>query len=140
MKLWWESEGSMQTAYENGDVVGGMYYNDMANQMIRGGAEIRSIFPQEGGVIDFGSWCQPKTSARVEEAREFVNFMCAPSTQALLTRKMGTAPLVDRRLTGLTDAEFARVSSDRQPIAVAVQARMRSLDFMRREFAKMLTS
>jgi len=137
-RLWWESEGSMQTAYENGDVVGGMYFNDAANQMSRDGTRIASIFPDEGGVIDFGSWCQPAASTRVEEAHAFVDFMSAPATQALLTRTMGTAPLVDRRLTDLTDEEFGAVSSDRAPIALAVRARMRSLDVMKREFERML--
>lgn len=138
VKVWWDSERSMQTAYENGDVVGGMYFNDAANQMARDGAAIASIFPEEGGVIDFGSWCQPVASTKIEEAQEFINFMSAPATQALLTRTIGTAPLVSRGLTGLSDDEFAAVSSDRAPIGLAVQARMRSANFMKREFERML--
>jgi putative spermidine/putrescine transport system substrate-binding protein len=66
--------------------------------------------------------------------------MCTPAAQAMMTRRLGTAPLVDRRLTDLTDAEFAAASSDRPPIALAVRARTRSLDFMNRQFVAMLTS
>lgn len=140
VRLWWDSEGSMQTAYENGDVLGGMYFNDFANRMARDGTEILSIFPEEGGVVDFASWCQPATSTKVEEAARFVNFMSAPATQALLARTLGTAPLVRRGLTDLGDAEFAAMSSDRPPIRIALQARMRSLDIMQRAFARMLVS
>lgn len=140
VKLWWESEGMMQDAYESEEIVGGMYFHDVAGRMARDGTEIASIFPAEGGVIDFGSWCQPASSTKIEEAQEFIDFMSAPATQAMMTRKIGTAPLVDRALTDLTEAEFATASSDRPPIAIATAARLRSLELMNRQFARMLTS
>lgn len=140
VKVWWESEGTMQTAFENDEILGGMYFHDVANVMAHNGAQVVSIFPKEGGVIDFGSWCQPAASTKVDEAHEFINFMCTPAAQAMMTRKCRTAPLVDRKLTDLTEAEFAGVSSDIPPIAIAVQARARLLDFMDREFTRMLTS
>ncbi len=57
----------------------------------------------------------------------------------MMTRKIGTAPLVDRELTGLTDA-VAAASSDRPPISIAVEARAQRLDFINLQFAKMLAS
>jgi putative spermidine/putrescine transport system substrate-binding protein len=138
VKLWWNSEGEMQVAYENREILGGMYFHDVAGLMARDGTAIASIFPDEGGVIDFGSWCQPASSTKVEEAEAFVDFMCSPAAQATMTRRMGTAPLIDRRLTDLSDAEFRGASSDRPPIAIAVDARARLADFMNRQFIRML--
>lgn len=140
VKLWWESEGTMQTAYENDEVIGGMYFHDVAGVMARSGVPVVSIFPEEGGVIDFGSWCQPVASTRIEEAQEFINFTCQPAIQALMTRKIGTAPLVERKMMDLTDAEFAAASSERPPIAMDVRSRLKLLSFMDGQFTKMLAS
>ena len=140
VKLWWDSEGMMESAYVAGDVAGGMYFNDVARLMARNGASIMSIFPTEGAVIDFASWCQPASSTKIVEAELFVDFMCMPTTQATIARKVGAPPIVDRRLTDLTDAEFAEVASDRAPIAMAVDARLRASDLMNRQFLAMLTS
>jgi putative spermidine/putrescine transport system substrate-binding protein len=140
VRLWWDSEGAMQTAYEDGQILGGMYFDDFASRMAHDGTEIASIFPEEGAVVDFASWSQPAASTKVEEAAQFVNFMSAPETQAALARTVGTAPLLRRDLTGPSDAEFKARSGDRPPIRIAVQARLRSLGMMQREFAKMLIS
>lgn len=138
--VWWESEGTMQTAYENDEVIGGMYYHDVAGVMARSGVPVVSLFPKEGAVIDFGSWCQPTASTKVPEAEEFINFMCSAQAQQLMTRNIGTAPLLDRALTDLTPAEFAAVSGDVPPISIAVDQRLEHLDFMDAQFTKMLTS
>jgi len=138
--VWWESEGTMQTAYENDEVIGGMYYHDVAGVMARSGVPVVSIFPKEGAVIDFGCWCQPAASTKIAEAEEFVNFMCSATAQQLMTRNIGTAPLIDRALTDLTAQEFAAVSGDIPPISIAVDARLEHLDFMDAQFTKMLTS
>lgn len=138
--LWWESEGTMQTAYENDEVIGGMYFHDVAGVMARGGVPVVSIFPTEGGVVDFGCMCQPSASTKGDEAEEFVNFLCTPQAQQLMSRNIGTGPLLDRKLLDLTDAEFAATSSDHPPIQIAVKARLEHLDFMDAQFTKMLTS
>lgn len=138
--VWWESEGTMQTAYENDEVIGGMYYHDVAGVMAKGGTPVVSLFPKEGAVIDFGSWCQPSASKKIAEAEAFIDFMCSAEAQQLMTRNIGTAPLIDRSLTDLTAAEFAAVSGDVPPISIAVAARIDHLDFMDAQFTKMLTS
>lgn len=138
VKLWWESEGTMQTAYENDEVIGGMYFYDVANTMAKSGVPVKAIFPKEGGLIDFGSWCQPSASTKAAEAEEFINFMCTPAAQALMTRKCHTAPLIDRKMTDLTDAEFAEVSTDHKPIERATAQRAKHLDFMDAQFTKLL--
>jgi putative spermidine/putrescine transport system substrate-binding protein len=140
VKLWWDSEGTMQTAYENDEVIGGMYFHDVAGVMAKSGTPVVSIFPQEGGVIDFGSWCQPSASTKTAEADQFVNFMCTPAAQALMSRHVGSAPLIDVKSTDLTPAEFAAVSSETPPITMAVEATVKHIDFMEAQFTKMLTS
>jgi putative spermidine/putrescine transport system substrate-binding protein len=77
---------------------------------------VRSTFPEEGGVLDSGSWCVSKASAALAEAQTFVDYMCRPEIQAELSRKVGTAPTVRRDLLDLTDEEFAAVASDVPPI------------------------
>lgn len=139
VKLWWESEGTMQTAFENGEVIGGTYFHDVAGVMAKNGTPVKSIFPKEGGMIDFGSWCQPSASTKAEEACEYINFMCSPEAQQLMARNVGCAPIIARDKTDLTDAEFAAVSSDVPPILTEVEARLDNLDFMTAEFTKMVT-
>jgi putative spermidine/putrescine transport system substrate-binding protein len=139
-KVWWSDEGTMQTAYENDEVVGGMYFYDVAHVMKRNGTSVTPIMPKEGGVIDIGSWCQPSASTKTEEAEEFINFMSQPAMHALLSRKIGTAPLIARDRLDLTDAEFDAVSSNIPPLQIAVAERMQHQDFMDAQFTKMLTS
>ncbi len=138
--VWWESEGTMQTAYENDEVIGGMYFHDVAGVMARSGIPVVSVFPAEGGIEDFGCMCQPSASTKHDEAEEFINFLCTPQAQALMSRNIGTGPLLDRKLLDLTDAELAATSSDHPSIPIAVKPRLDHLDFMDAEFTKMLTS
>ena len=80
------------------------------------GFPVRSTFPKEGGVNDSGLWAIPRTSEKAEEAHVFMDFMCQPEIQSLMSRNVGTAPTVHRDLLDLTDEEFAFVSSDISPI------------------------
>lgn len=108
--LWWSAESQMEQAMKNGDVIGGMYYHDVSQLMAADGFSIQSIFPKEGNPQDYGSWCLSALSEKNAEAEEFINFSSDPATQALMSRKIGTAPLVDKSKTDLTDEEFEFVS------------------------------
>ncbi len=108
--LWWSAESQMEQAMKNEDVVGGMYYHDVATLMAAEGFLIASVFPKEGNPQDYGSWCLSSLSEKTEEALEFMTFSSDPATQALMSRKIGTAPLVDKSATDLTDEEFTAVS------------------------------
>lgn len=108
--LWWSAESQMEQSMKNEDVIGGIYYHDVAGLMAAEGFPIASIFPKEGNPRDYGSWCLSPLSEKTEEALEFMTFSSDPATQALMSRKIGTAPLVDKALTDLTDEEFAAVS------------------------------
>jgi putative spermidine/putrescine transport system substrate-binding protein len=139
-KLWWESEGTMQTALENGEVKGGVYFADVAATLKASGTPLSIIFPKEGAVMDFGSWCQPAASTKVAEADAFINFMCSPQAQNLIARKVNAPPLIRRELLDLTSEEFNRVSSEIPPITTNYEARAQHLDFMATNFTKMISS
>lgn len=108
--LWWSAESQMEQAMKNADIIGGMYYHDVAQLMAADGFPINSIFPKEGNPQGYGSWCLSSLSEKTAEAQEFINFSSDPATQALMSRMIGTAPLVDKSKTDLTDEEFASVS------------------------------
>ena len=64
---------------------------------------MRSTFPKEGGIQDSGCWALSRASAKTEEAHVFIDYMCQPSIQATLSRKVGTAPTVKRELLDLAE-------------------------------------
>ncbi|UCG06211.1 MAG: ABC transporter substrate-binding protein [Desulfobacterales bacterium] len=116
VKLWYRDEGQFQQALQSGEIPMGQYYHDVAGLAAADGHPVRSTFPKEGGVYDSGSWAVSKASKKLKEAYIFIDYMCRPEIQAKLSRKVGTAPTVRRDVSGLTDAEFASVSSEITPI------------------------
>lgn len=135
--LWWNAESQMEQSMKNGDVIGGQYYLDVANLMALDGFPIAATFPKEGNVQDYGSWCLSAGSEKAEEAAEFMNFSSLPEIQALMSRKIGTAPLVDKSLTDLTDDEFAFVSGS-PSIKPAYEAYLDNGTFIKESWDKML--
>jgi putative spermidine/putrescine transport system substrate-binding protein len=108
--LWYSAESQMEQALKNFDVIGGMYFHDVAGLMAADGHPIASIFPKEGNVIDYNSWTLSQGSEMVDEAHEFIAFSCLPETQAIMSRNIGTAPVVDPAKTDLTAGEMASVA------------------------------
>lgn len=116
VKLWYRDEGQFQQALQSGEIPMGQYYHDVAGLAAADGHPVRSTFVKEGGVYDSGSWAVSKASKKLKDAYVFIDYMCRPEIQAKMSRKVGTAPTVKRDVTGLTDKEFASVSSDIPPI------------------------
>ncbi|MBW4983922.1 extracellular solute-binding protein [Mameliella sp. CS4] len=135
--LWWSAESQMEQSMKNGDVIGGQYYLDVANLMMADGFPIKPIFPKEGNPQDYGSWCLSSLSDKADEAAEFINFSSDPATQALMSRKIGTAPLLDQSKTDLTDEEFAFVSGT-PSIRPAYEAYLDKETFIKESWDKML--
>lgn len=135
--LWWSAESQMEQSMKNGDVIGGQYYLDVANLMALDGFPIQAVFPKEGNPQDYGSWCLSSLSEKGDEAAEFINFSSDPATQALMSRKIGTAPLVDKSKTDLTDEEFAFVSGT-PSIKPAYEAYLDKETFIKESWDKML--
>jgi putative spermidine/putrescine transport system substrate-binding protein len=140
VKLWWQDEGTMQTALINDEVIGGIYFNDTAQTMIKSGTAVRSIFPREGAVQATNYWCQPSASTKIDEAQEYINFCCTPEAQQLIARFVGSAPVMDWHQTNLTDQEFLTIASNIKPIYAATEARFRFTDYMEQQFTRMLTA
>jgi putative spermidine/putrescine transport system substrate-binding protein len=140
VKLWWQDEGSMQTALLNDDVAGGTYMHDTAMVMARSGTPVRSIFPKEGAVESTNYWCVPNSSTKVAEAHEFINFCCTPEAQELIARYVGSAPVLDHSRLRLTAQELSAVCAPNPSIRAATEARFQFTDYMEREFTRMVTS
>lgn len=140
VKIWWKAENVMQNALQNEEVVAGMYYHDVTGLMAAEGFPVVSLFPKESNPIGYGSWCLSSASEKIDEAHEFVNFSCDPATQAMMSRNIGTAPLVAQSVTDLTDEEFAAVASAMPPIVPAYEAYLSMGTFISDAWNKMLTS
>lgn len=137
--LWWSAESQMEQGMKNEDVVGGIYYHDVAGIMAAEGFPIASLFPKEGNPQDYGSWCLAAGSSKAAEAAEFIDFSSDPATQALMSRKIGTAPLLPQSGTDLTDEEFAAVSGT-PAITPAYEAYLDMGEFIKETWEKMLAA
>ena len=135
--LWWSAESQMEQSMKNGDVIGGQYYLDVANLMAADGFPIAAVFPKEGNPQDYGSWCLSAISDKADEAAAFIDFSSDPATQALMSRMIGTAPLVAREKTDLTEEEFAMVSGT-PSIRPAYEAYLDNETFIKETWDKML--
>jgi len=140
VKLWWQDEGTMQTALSNEDVIGGTYMHDTAMVMARNGTPVRSIFPKEGAVSNTNYWCQPGASLKIAEAEEFLSFCCTPEAQELIARHVGSAPVLERAKLRLSDQEFSAVSASTPQIPTATEVRFKFTDYMEQQFTKMVTA
>lgn len=137
--LWWSAESQMEQQMKNEDVIGGMYYHDVAGLMAADGFPIASIFPKEGNPVSFGCWSLSEGSTKADEAAEFISYSCDPATQALMSRMIGTAPLVAQSMTDLTDEEFGAVSGSPQ-IQMNYLAYIDNETFMKDAWDRMLAS
>ena len=116
VRLWYRDEGQFQQALETGEIPMGQYYHDVTGLAASQGKPVRSTFPKEGGVLDSGAWTISPVSKKIEQSYAFINFMCRPDVQDLVSRKLGTVPTVKREHLTLTDEEFAAVSTEIPPI------------------------
>ena len=138
VRLWYRDEGQFQQALQAGEIPMGQYYHDVTGLAAAEGQPVRSTFPQEGGVLDSGSWCVSKASQALAEAHVFIDYMCRPEIQAQLSRKVGTAPTVRRDLVDLTDAEFAAVASQIPPIIPRYDLYVERSDWLNQKWTEMI--
>jgi putative spermidine/putrescine transport system substrate-binding protein len=138
VRLWYRDEGQFQQALESGEIPMGQYYHDVTGLAAAQGQPVRSTFPQEGGVLDSGSWVVPRAAAAVDQAQTFIDYMARPEIQAKLARFVGTAPTVPRELTDLSDEEFAAVSSDIPPILPVYDLYLDRADWVNQQWTEMI--
>jgi putative spermidine/putrescine transport system substrate-binding protein len=140
VRLWYRDEGQFQQALESGEIPMGQYYHDVTGLAAANGQPVRSTFPQEGAVLDSGSWVVSKASQMVEQAQVFIDYMARPEIQAKLSRNVGTAPTVHRELTDLTDEEFATVASEAPPILPRYDLYVERADWVNQKWSEMITA
>jgi len=138
VRLWYRDEAQFEQSLKSGEIPMGQYYHDVTGLAAADGNPVRSTFPQEGGILDSGSWAVSRASEKVEEAHEFINYMCQPAIQAILSRKVGTSPTVKRDLLDLTAEEFAAVSSDIDPIIPRYEMYQQQSDFLNQKWTEMI--
>ena len=138
VRLWYRDEAQFEQSLKSGEIPMGQYYHDVTGLAAADGQPVRSTFPKEGGIMDSGCWALSRASSKVEEAHVFINYMSQPKIQALLSRKVGTAPTVKRDLLDLTAEEFAAVSSDIDPIIPRYDLYTSKADWLNQKWTEMI--
>nr|WP_087149208.1 ABC transporter substrate-binding protein [Pararhizobium antarcticum] len=138
VRLWYRDEAQFEQSLKSGEIPMGQYYHDVTGLAAADGNPVRSTFPKEGGIQDSGCWALSRASTKVEEAHVFIDYMSQPSIQAILSRKVGTSPTVKRELTDLTDAEFASVSSDIDPIIPRYDLYQTKSDWLNQKWTELI--
>ncbi|MCR6498112.1 ABC transporter substrate-binding protein [Shinella sp. CPCC 101442] len=138
VRLWYRDEAQFEQSLKSGEIPMGQYYHDVTGLAAADGQPVRSTFPKEGGIMDSGCWALSRASSKVEEAHIFINYMSQPKIQALLSRKVGTAPTVKRDLIDLTAEEFAAVSSDIDPIIPRYDLYTTKADWLNQKWTEMI--
>ncbi|MCL6707753.1 ABC transporter substrate-binding protein [Pseudomonas sp. R2.Fl] len=138
VRLWYRDEAQFEQALKSGEIPMGQYYHDVTGLAAADGHPVRSTFPKEGGIQDSGCWALSRASTKTEEAHLFIDYMCQPSIQALMSRKVGTAPTIKRELLDLTDEEFAAVSSDIEPITPRYDLYQSKSDWLNQKWTELI--
>ncbi len=138
VRLWYRDEAQFEQALKSGEIPMGQYYHDVTGLAASEGHPVRSTFPKEGGILDSGSWAVSRASKKLDEAHEFINYMCQPSVQATLSRKVGTSPTVKRELLDLNEKEFAAVSTDIDPIIPRYDLYQTKSDWLNQKWTEMI--
>ncbi|MGH6946249.1 MAG: ABC transporter substrate-binding protein [Kiloniellales bacterium] len=138
VRLWYRDEAQFEQALKSGEIPMGQYYHDVTGLAAADGHPVRSTFPKEGGVLDSGSWAVSRASKKGEAAHIFIDYMCQPSVQATVTRKVGTAPTVQRKLMDLTDEEFAAASSEILPIIPRYDLYQSKSDWLNQKWTELI--
>lgn len=139
VRLWYRDEGQFEQALKSGEIPMGQYYHDVAGLAAGDGHPVRTTFPKEGGVSDAGSWCISRASKQGERGMEFINYMCQAEVQAKLARMVGTAPIIPRAMTGLSDDEFNAVSSEIDPILPRYDIYDNDADWINQRWTEMIS-
>ncbi len=138
VRLWYRDEAQFEQALKSGEIPMGQYYHDVTGLAAADGHPVRSTFPQEGGILDSGSWAVSRASDKLEEAYVFIDYMSQPEVQSLMSRRVGTAPTVRRDLLDLSDEEFAAVSSEIEPIIPRYDLYMSRGDWLNEKWTEMI--
>ncbi len=140
VKLWYSDEGQFQSMLQSGELTGGQYYHDVTQVMIADGFPMRSTFPKEGGIIDFGAWCMLTSTDKSDVCYEFINWCASPEAQTTTTENLWTAPVLPRdMLPNLSDEAFNLASSETPPITIQYDVYVENGDWIAEKWQELLT-
>ena len=139
VRLWYRDEAQFEQALKSGEIPMGQYYHDVTGLAAADGNPVRSTFPKEGGISTAAAG-RSSASQKIEEAHVFIDYMCQPSIQALMSRNVGTAPTVSAAVTDLTEEEFAAVSSDIPPIIPRYDLYRRKSDWLNQKWTELIVA
>ena len=138
VRLWYRDEAQFEQGLKSGEIPMGQYFHDVTRLAVKDGFPVRSTMPVEGGIYDYGSWAVTKAAASsLDLAHVYIDYMCQASTQAKLARKLGSALVIDRGLTDLTDEEFNSVASDIDPVTPHYEMQALKTDFINQVWSEM---
>ena len=109
VKLFYRDEAQAQQAFNTGEVSLGQFYHDITTFAASQGEPLRSVFPDEGAILDSGFWAVTQTTENLGGCVAFIDYFCRPEIQAELARTLGTTPTAKRELMDLTDEEYEAV-------------------------------
>jgi putative spermidine/putrescine transport system substrate-binding protein len=109
VKLFYRDEAAAQQAFNTGEVSLGQFYHDITTFAASQGEPLRSVFPDEGAILDSGFWAVTQTTENLGGCVAFIDYFCRPEIQAELARTLGTTPTAKRELMDLTDEEYEAV-------------------------------
>ena len=138
VRLWYRDEAQFEQGLKSGEIPMGQYFHDVTRLAVKDGFPVRSTMPVEGGIYDYGSWAVTKAAvSSLDLAHVYIDYMCQASTQAKLARKLGSALVIDRGLTDLTDEEFNSVASDIDPVTPHYEMQALKTDFINQVWSEM---
>lgn len=138
VRLWYRDEAQFEQGLKSGEIPMGQYFHDVTRLAVKDGFPVRSTMPVEGGIYDYGSWAVTKAAvSSLDLAHVYIDYMCQASTQAKLARKLGSALVIDRALTDLTDEEFNSVASNIDPVTPHYEMQALKTDFINQVWSEM---
>jgi putative spermidine/putrescine transport system substrate-binding protein len=142
VKLWWRDESTAQPAFNSGEVSLGQFYHDITTYAASQGEPLRSVFPEEGAILDSGFWHISANSEEVAASHAFIDSMCQPEIQAELARTLGTSPVVDREHMDLSAEEYEAVSGPGPDAALRPEYRIYDEleDWIDQQWSEMIVS
>jgi putative spermidine/putrescine transport system substrate-binding protein len=142
VKLWYRDEAQAQQAFNTGEVSLGQFYHDITTFAASQGEPLRSVFPDEGAILDSGFWAVTKTSENLPGAIAFIDYFSRPEIQAELARTLGTTPTAKQELMDLTAEEYEAVGGPGPEVALRPKYEMYDEweDFIDQQWTEMILS
>lgn len=105
--LWYTNEANFQSRLADGEIPAGMLYHDITRVLrIEQDAPIETTFAEEGSIFETGEWVVPRTSEKIDDVREFIDYSLDPEVQDRVARELFTTPIQEEQYTDLDDEEF----------------------------------